>query len=162
MSWTRSKKSSKQTLKWKHVDRACDHICDMLRTNTPDHVVALARGGLAPASMIANRLGIRHVYSMGIASYKPGENHETRDTFDVYQSITINNPRFNASDRVLVVDDISDRGDTFNHVCQMLMKQHAVQIRTAALVIKPETAHTPDYFHITVPQDCWVTFPWER
>lgn len=162
MSWIHNKKIDKHVLRWKHVDQACESICDKIGDNVPDHIIALARGGLVPASIIANRLGVRRVYSMGVASYKPGEDHSTRDQFDVYQQISINNENIKPSDRVLIVDDISDRGDTFDHVYALVSRRHAVQIRTASIIVKPETTHVPDYYHTKVPQDCWVVFPWEK
>lgn len=65
-------------------------------------------------------------------------------------------------DHVLIVDDISDKGATFNHVTHTYMSKLACEYTTLSLFIKPETAHIPDIYHESISQDRWVVFPWEK
>lgn len=113
--------------------------------------------------MMANLLDIRHVYSMGLSSYVPSiKGCETQQQFDIYQQIDSNSRRIKSNDRVLIVDDISDRGTTFEHVTTRIKRTYDVRVDTMSIVMKPETSHVPTYYHETINSDKWVVFPWEK
>lgn len=161
MSWIQIWKKSKKQYTWKHVDRACDGLSKRYDEITlPKTIIALARGGLVPATILANKLGVRHVYSLGISSYdegvfaKPGE-------LNVYQRLPINR-RMPDDEIVLIVDDISDKGHTFNFAKQYIQENVCMNTITMSLVSKPGTAHEPDYVYDHVPAEQWVVFPWEN
>lgn len=162
MSWIQIWKKSKRFYGWRHVSRACDSLSIKYDHQHPKLIVALARGGLVPGTIMANKLGVRHVHSLGISSYeeipaggKPGE-------FDLYQRLPCNNKRLDRDDVVLVVDDISDRGDTFVFAEEYIRENIGGTIVTMSLLVKPETKFLPTYYHEQVPQDQWIVFPWEK
>jgi len=145
------------------VSRACLDLSRKLDTDHPTHIIGLARGGLVPATIIANMLGIRKVYSIGIASYQMSEGGiEFGGDINVYQQLPVNCSDISNGDNVLIVDDISDKGNTFNRAESMIQDTFNCKVRTLALYTKPCTAHVPTYFYKQVPQDCWVVFPWEK
>lgn len=129
----------------------------------PDHVVALARGGLIPGTVVANMLNIRHVYSVGLSSYHLNDDGiETQQMFDVYQRLTNDNKHIHPGDHVLIVDDISDKGTTFDNVIKLISSTHDVKISTASIVMKPKTMHQPTFCHEVVDDNKWIVFPWEK
>lgn len=126
-------------------------------------VIGLSRGGLVPATIVANHLNIRNVYSIGLASYELDPNNNIHiHKHDVYQQIPLDSPCMLKGETVLIVDDISDRGVTFQHVMQTYMAKADCNVITMSLFIKPETIYIPDYYHKSVSQDEWITFPWEK
>lgn len=163
MSWIKIWKKSKYHYGWRHVNRACRYILNRYDHPLPCKVVALARGGLVPATIIANQLGVRQVYSLGVSSYeqyttgeeKPGE-------LDMYQRIPTNIKKCNKDDYVLIVDDISDRGGTFKYAEQYITNVVGGQVITMSLVIRPDTKYTPTYYCDIINKDRWVIFPWEQ
>jgi len=164
MSWIQIWKKSKQHLSWKKVDRACDSLCKNY-TNThplPVKIIALARGGLAPATIIANKLGVRQIYNLGVSSYTSNEDGTgSPGEFNVYQRIPSNITRLTRGEHVLIVDDISDKGTTFKFAAEYLKQNVGGNISTMSIVIKPDTKFIPDFYHKSVNNDTWVVFPWE-
>ena len=76
---------------------------------------------------------------------------------DVYQ--TIDKLK---CDKILIVDDISDKGTTFDYVKEHVNKICTARVITSAIVYKPGTSHVPDVVYDQVPDDRWVVFPWEK
>ena len=160
MSWIRKWKNDRKRYKWSHITEACQDIASQIDDqHTPSCIVGLARGGLIPATLLANMLNIREVYSMGLASYddanKPGE-------ISFYQRMSLNDVNIDRDATVLLVDDISDRGHTFEAAKQTLIDMVGCDIRTAALYTKPLTNHIPTYFHKQLSENRWAVFPWEK
>lgn len=157
MSWIRKWKKNKKSYNWRYIHKACDKIAEELYEADIDCIVGLSRGGLIPAVILANNLGIREVFSIGVASYdqmQPGE-------ISVYQNLPINNEQLIQSTKILVVDDISDKGNTFKHVTKFLREQYTADITTASIFTKPKTAFIPDLFYHQAPDRQWIVFPWE-
>lgn len=141
----------------KHVDKICD---DILRSDVEiDCILGLSRGGLVPAVMIANQLDIDHVYSYGLRSYS----NKTGGDIQTYQLAGSDTVR---GEHILVVDDISDRGETLGYVKRQLCKPSIrpwtyKNIHTCTLCVKPRTDFSPTWHAVDVDDDEWVIFPWE-
>jgi len=120
----------------------------------PDLIVAIARGGLAPARIVADYLGIMNVVSFRIEHYRGSERAP--------QAI-IRNPLSAeiTGRRVLLIDDVSDSGETFEMALRHLRERlPTAEIRTAALHHKTASRFVPDYFAIKVVKWRWITYPW--
>lgn len=115
-------------------------------------IVAVTRGGLVPAGIIARELGIRVIETVCIASY----HEETeRDVIQVLKPLTatiLSRP----SEEVLIVDDLVDTGATARAVREMLPKAHF-----ATVYAKPQGLPMVDTFVTEVSQDTWIYFPWD-
>lgn len=162
MSWIQIWKKSKKKYNWNYIDNACDRIvCDVSELGIT-RIIGLSRGGLIPATIIANKLCVREVMSIGVASYDKGyDGTETAGSINTYQRLPVNCPGMNKGDNMLIVDDISDKGNTFKHVLNLVTDQYKSNFYTASVFIKPGTSFKPDFYHKSVPDDQWVIFPWE-
>ena len=111
-------------------------------------IVAVTRGGLIPAAIVAREMEIRLVESVSIVTY----DEEARGVPDV-----IKRPDA-AGDGTgfLIVDDLVDRGATARVVRDLLPRAHF-----ACLYAKPQGRPLADTFVTEVPQDTWVLFPWD-
>ncbi|HEY8160843.1 MAG: xanthine phosphoribosyltransferase [Methylocystis sp.] len=115
-------------------------------------IVAVTRGGLVPAGIIARELGIRVIETVCIASY----HEETeRDTLEVLKPLT-DTIRARPSEEVLIIDDLVDTGATARVVREMLPKAHF-----ATVYAKPQGLPMVDTFVTEVSQDTWIYFPWD-
>ena len=125
----------------------------------------MSRGGLPPATILANYLDIREIVSVGVRSYetKPEGGHSVYEPV-VYQNAWYSAPGLSSADMVLVVDDISDKGVTFKYVLDKLQSNisQATTLVTASIFIKNRTTYIPDYYYKRVPDSQWVEFPWEQ
>lgn len=163
MSWIQIWKKSKRFYSWRHVTKACDRLARRYDHQLPTRIIALARGGLVPATIIANKLGVRHVHSLGISSYEITDNGiEQPGQFKLYQPLPSNDRQIKPDDVVLIVDDISDKGSTFKFAEEYVNGVVGGNVVTLSLIIKPETSYKPDYYDEAVEQNQWIVFPWEK
>jgi xanthine phosphoribosyltransferase len=114
-------------------------------------VVAIARGGLIPAAIVARELECRFVESISIVSYG-GETPESRGTPVIVK------PPSAAGDGsgFLIIDDLVDTGATARVVRALLPRAHF-----ACVYAKPAARDVVDSFITEVSQDTWILFPWD-
>ena len=120
-----------------------------------ESIVAITRGGLVPAAIIARELGVRNIETICIASY-----HEYQDQgrLNVIKGISqeVIDASGGAGEGVLVIDDLTDTGATAKQVREMLPKAHI-----ATVYAKPTGRDMADTFVTEVSQDTWIYFPWD-
>ncbi len=119
-------------------------------TNGFEAIVAISRGGLVPAAIVARELGIRVVESISIASY-----HEETRQGDVRILKPVAD-QFGDGAGVLVIDDLADTGKTLDVVRGLLPRAHF-----ATVYAKPIGRRLVDTFVTEVSQDTWIYFPWD-
>lgn len=117
-------------------------------------IIAVTRGGLVPAAIVARELDIRIIETVGVSSYRgedgiPGQ----RGAAEILKTPA------NVGDGQgwLVVDDLVDTGQTVEVLRQTLPKAHF-----AAVFAKPLGRPLIDTYVTEVSQDTWIFFPWER
>ncbi|MDP6388680.1 MAG: xanthine phosphoribosyltransferase [Alphaproteobacteria bacterium] len=110
-------------------------------------IVAVTRGGLVPASIVARELDIRLIDTVCVASYE----HKDRGAVKVLKDA-------GAGDGAgwLLVDDLVDTGETAKLVRERLPKAHF-----ATIYAKPAGRPLVDTFITEVSQDTWILFPWD-
>ncbi|HFD16827.1 MAG TPA: xanthine phosphoribosyltransferase, partial [Rhodospirillales bacterium] len=109
-------------------------------------IVAITRGGLVPAHIIARELDIRLIDTVCIASYEETEQREPRLLKRVEGD----------GEGWLVIDDLVDTGQTGRILRRLLPKAHF-----ATVYAKPEGRPVVDTFVTEVSQDTWILFPWD-
>ena len=114
-------------------------------------VVAVTRGGLVPAAIVARELGVRIIETICVASYDYGKQGE----LDVLKSV---DPALISGEgaNVLIVDDLVDTGKTAAVVRGILPLAHF-----ATVYAKPAGRPLVDTFVTEVSQDTWIHFPWD-
>lgn len=139
---------------WDQFHRDSRALAWRLTGEGPFHaIVAIARGGLVPATIIARELNIRVIESVSVKSY----DHRTQGEVQVLKAI---NPDLIAADasghKLLIIDDLVDTGATARAVRNMLPNAHF-----ATVYAKPQGRDTVDSFITEVSQDTWIYFPWD-
>lgn len=139
---------------WQEVHEIIGSLANRLIGDyNPEIIIAIAKGGLIPARIISDVLGIDEIgfievkfyKSIGVRSEKPFIKH-----------IAI---PYLKDKNVLVVDDVVDSGRTIQLVVDSLAVHAPKQLRTLALYLKPWSTYIPDYyFGVT---DEWIVYPWE-
>lgn len=109
-------------------------------------IVAVTRGGLVPAAIVARELDIRLVDTVCVASYEHKDHGEAK----------ILKPVEGDGAGCLIVDDLVDTGRTARIVRKMLPKAHF-----ATVYAKPAGRPLVDTFVTEVSQDTWILFPWD-
>jgi xanthine phosphoribosyltransferase len=109
-------------------------------------IVAVTRGGLVPAAVIARELEVRLIDTVCIASY----DDRTQGKAQVIKGVQGDGTGW------LVVDDLVDTGATARVLRGLLPKAHF-----ATVYAKPAGRPLVDTFITEVSQDTWILFPWD-
>ena len=118
-----------------------------------DALVAITRGGLVPAAIVARELNIRVVECVAVKSY----DHQNQGGIKVLKPITEDLlAKCKAGGKLLIVDDLVDTGATARVVRDMLPGAHF-----ATVYAKPKGREQVDTFITEVSQDTWIFFPWD-
>ena len=117
-------------------------------------IVAVTRGGLVPAAIVARELNIRLIETVCIASYS----HQTQGELKVLKAVADSIVKLAGGEGkgVLIVDDLVDTGKTARVVRELLPKAHF-----ATVFAKPMGRPMVDTFITEVSQDTWIFFPWD-
>jgi xanthine phosphoribosyltransferase len=117
-------------------------------------IVAVTRGGLVPAAIVARELGIRLIETVCIASYSHTSQAELKILKTVADPIRVLGGGLGQG--VLIVDDLVDTGQTAKIVRDILPGAHF-----ATVYAKPMGRPMVDTFITEVSQDTWIFFPWD-
>lgn len=117
-------------------------------------IVAVTRGGLVAAAIVARELGIRVIETICVASY----DHTTRSDVKILKPPASEIVALGGGEgrAVLIVDDLVDTGQTARVVRQLLPHAHF-----ATVYAKPMGRPLVDTFITEVSQDTWIFFPWD-
>ena len=140
--------------KWKEMRRDVNTLCReiVLDKFDPDVIVGLSRGGLTPGVMMS------HWMEKPFKSIKAS----LRD----YPEWEDYMPR-KSDERVLIVDDICDSGETFHKIREHIneRKENGVDVRFATLWWNSECNFEPHYYVNSIMKDTtqtWIHFCWEN
>ena len=115
-------------------------------------IVAITRGGLVPAAIVARELNVRLIETVCIESYHDyTKQGELRLIKSVAPDIIMMGGK-----GVLIVDDLVDTGKTAKMVRELLPQAHF-----ATVYAKPMGRPQVDTFITEVSQDTWIYFPWD-
>lgn len=113
-------------------------------------IIAVTRGGLVPAAIIARELDIRNIETVCIAAYR---DDKSVGEVDIIKGLDI----ADNGKGWLVVDDLVDSGITAKYVRDMVPEAHF-----ATIYAKPKGRPRVDTFITEVSQDTWILFPWDQ
>ena len=113
-------------------------------------VVAITRGGMAPAMIVARELDIRLVDTVSVKSY----NHQEQSEPTVIKAPNMD--IVGDGTGVLIIDDLVDTGKTLEVVRALLPKAHF-----ATVYAKPKGKPMVNTYITEVSQDTWIFFPWD-
>ncbi len=110
-------------------------------------IVAITRGGLVPAAIIARELDIRLLDTICVSSY---DWQDHKGEIEILKSMATDDKGW------LLIDDLVDTGRTANVVREMLPHAHF-----ATVYAKPAGRPLVDTYITEVSQDTWILFPWD-
>jgi xanthine phosphoribosyltransferase len=111
-------------------------------------IVAVTRGGLVPAAVVARELDIRLIETICISSYSGTSSGEAKVIKDAAVE--------DGGKGWLIVDDLVDTGNTARVLRDLLPNAHF-----ATIYAKPQGRPLVDTYVTEVSQDTWIFFPWD-
>ncbi|MGQ9866318.1 MAG: phosphoribosyltransferase [Pseudanabaenaceae cyanobacterium] len=122
-----------------------------------DAVVAVARGGLRVGDILS-RLFRKPLAVVAAASYTADRQ---RQSLRLGAGIAFAGEAL--GDRLLVVDDMVDSGETLAQLVPQLQTQlQPTQLQTAVLWYKARSRFVPDFYAQYLPDNPWIRQPFER
>ncbi len=111
-------------------------------------LIAITRGGLVPAAIVARELGVRNIDTLCISSYDEQVMEGLELIKKPEEAIAVGGKGW------LVIDDLVDTGNTAKEARKLLPQAHF-----ATVYAKAEGISAVDTFVKEFEQDTWVVFP---
>ena len=140
---------------WDDLERLVKALAAQVGTDF-DVMLAITRGALVPAGMLAYLLGMRDILVAAVAYYDDHGRPRDQPVFLQFPA----DPQL-LDKRVLIVDEVWDTGTTIEAVVERV-RMGGGQPTTAVLHYKPERSKVrsvPD--HHVVSTDAWVVYPFK-
>ena len=142
-------------ISWDQIHRDSRALAWRLDGKGPDDgawraIVAITRGGMAPAMIVARELDIRTVDTISVKSY---------DNQNQAEASVLKSPDkelMGDGTGILILDDLVDSGKTLELVRALYPSAHY-----ATVYAKPKGEPMVDTFITGVSQDTWIFFPWD-
>jgi len=120
----------------------------------PHYIVGVSRGGWTPGRVLSDLLENSRTANIKIEFYV-GIGKTGREPI-VTQPLTEDISK----KQVLVVDDVSDTGESLKVAFDHMVQKGAAVVKTATIYYKPHSIFKPDFFAGSTSD--WIIFPWER
>jgi hypoxanthine phosphoribosyltransferase len=141
---------------WDEIRRLARDLAVRVRADgfAPDIIVALGRGGWVPGRLLSDYLGNLNLTEFKVEHYKGTEKQAiARIRYPLAADVE--------GQRVLVVDDITDTGDSFTAALEHIRgRGEPSELRTLVLHHKTVSPFVPDYFARAIRQWRWIIYPW--
>lgn len=136
---------------WNSFHEDTRGLAKILENEGPFHgVIAITRGGLFPAGLLAYEMDLRVIETIGLQSYR--DDKSVSQIEEIKQVLT----PFGDGEGILIVDDLVDSGNTAAYVKKLYPKA-----KVAVVYAKPRGMWAADYFFKEFSDETWVYFPWD-
>ncbi|MBM3342488.1 MAG: xanthine phosphoribosyltransferase [Betaproteobacteria bacterium] len=142
-------------ISWPELHRDARYLSALLHEKAArwKGIIAITRGGLVPAALVARELDIRLIDTVCVVSYGNGANGSAQNVSGELQVLK----GFEGDGAgYLLIDDLVDTGKTAQAVRRLVPKAHF-----ATLYAKPAGRPIVDTFVKEFKQNKWIHFPWD-
>lgn len=150
-------KISVKVVKWEEIVDLSFRLADILKKENfnPDVIIAIARGGLVPARLVADAMGVYDVLSLKVEHWIVTASHTPEAKIKYPYKVDLQGRK------VLIIDDITDTGDSL-----ILAEKHvkenfnAGEIKTATLQYIKGSKYVPNFYADIITDWTWFMYPW--
>lgn len=139
--------TKKLYISWEEFHQDTKNLCKKI-TKKYNKIVAVSRGGLIPAGIMAYELDIRNNEAINFSSY---DNEEYRNIEDIKFEAHIGE----VDENTLIIDDLADSGRTIQ-----VLRQYYPQATFVTVYAKKQGAPNVDIYEKDMPDE-WIVFPWD-
>lgn len=142
-------------LSWAEVHKYSKSLARAVQKSgfRPDCLVGITVGGLVPLALVADALKTKDVATISARSYD--KKRQGKLLVTALPKIDLRGKR------VLLIDEIADRGTTLRHLSTLLKRRFKTkEVKTAVLVVNTEHCEfKPDFY--VLGTHVWIVFPWD-
>ncbi|MEM3373040.1 MAG: phosphoribosyltransferase family protein [Candidatus Anstonellales archaeon] len=117
-------------------------------------LIAISRGGLVPARLIADLTSKKDIWTISAKSYI---DIDKREQVSITQDVKTNLE----NRRILLIDDIADSGNTIKTIKELFELRGAKEVKSCTLHYKRKSVIEPDFYAEEVDNNVWIIYPWE-
>ncbi len=141
---------------WSKAIRMCYKLAEKILKSEHgfDAVIAISRGGLIPARIVSDVLGIFELYTIRSRFWGIGETVASEPLINISEEVSVKGKD------VLIVDEVVDTGATMSKIVKIVKKLGARKLKTATLHYKSRSILIPDYYVEKVDRWVWIFYPW--
>ena len=143
---------------WDEISGWTRQVANKIRASgfLPTVIIGLTRGGWIPARLLCDHLKVKKLYAVKTEHWGVTANPDGKALLTQELNISIEN------DRVLVVDDITDTGESLVLAMAHLSIMHPKELRSATLLHITHSKVEPHFYTVKVPKErwTWFIFPW--
>jgi len=141
---------------WERAVDLCYKLATMVAHSgfRPDAIIAVLRGGVVPALIVSDVLGVDGFYAVRARHWGV-----LKEAFEKPIIEQLPQGRLEGA-RILVVDEVADTGKTLDSVVEQLKRLNPSEIRTAVVHLKPTSRHKPSYYAESLDRWLWIFYPW--
>lgn len=145
-----------ELVSWEHATALSRQLAEIIRASRfrPEFVIAIGRGGFVPARVVCDSLLITNLTSIRIEHWGTAATRYERARVRFPLSIDVEGCD------LLVIDDVTDTGDTLSAASEYLSGKKAGTIRSGVLQHKSSSTFTPDFYAELVAEWRWIVYPW--
>ncbi len=134
-------------ISWEQLQHDCRVLSQRLMEKRRwQGIIAITRGGLVPAAIIARELEIRLIDTICLSTY----DWQNQGPSNILKTVSHNGDGF------ILIDDLVDTGKTAK-----IAKDLVPEAYFATVYAKPSGRPQVDTFITEVSQDTWILFPWD-
>tara|TARA_B100000475_G_C14812892_1_gene237053 strand:- start:26 stop:550 length:525 start_codon:yes stop_codon:yes gene_type:complete len=157
--------SEKLIVSWEQYNQTVEKLAIQIEESKyrPDILVGIMRGAAPMIDVLSRIFKLKCAY-LAVESYS-GKGIEDEQG-DIVFSREMSSIAPNMGGKILLCDDLSDTGITFNKSIDWLKKYGPIkdkieEIKTATLWKKKKSTFEPDYCAVKLPDNPWIVQPFE-
>lgn len=143
-------------LPWSKAIEHCYKLASILLDagENPDTIIAISRGGLVPARVVSDILGVDDLVVLRSRFWGIGSKVLKEPEVRVHEKLDL------GGKQVLVVDKVVDTGATMSKIVRIIKSLGVKSVKTAVLHYKSTSAYKPDYYVEKLEKWVWIFYPW--
>ena len=145
-----------ELLSWGTTTSLCRQLAARIHDSgyRPDVVIAIGRGGYVPARLLCDALDVMALTSIKVEHYLSGSSKQPEAVIRYPLCADIRDQR------VLIVDDVNDSGDTLKLALEHVQSFQPREARIAVIHDKLVSHFRVDYFARRIVKWRWLIYPW--
>jgi hypoxanthine phosphoribosyltransferase len=145
-----------ELISWRQVQGLARNLAERIRASgyRPTTIVGIARGGLVPARLLCDYLDVYELAALRVEHYHRGADRQPEARIEIPLCKRLD------GERVLLVDDVCDRGETLEFALAHVREFGPAELRTAVLHWKEVSSYRPDDYAHRIVKWRWLVYPW--
>ncbi|MDD4651508.1 MAG: phosphoribosyltransferase [Methanothrix sp.] len=120
----------------------------------PDLIIAIGRGGYVPARIVSDFLLHSLLTSIKVEHWDNAACKRPEAAVRFPLAVDIQ------GQKILIVDDVTDTGETLKVTVDYVRSLHAGEIRTSVMQHKIVSPIVPDFYAEVITEWRWIIYPW--